>query len=421
MAPHSTITAPARSLHLFEGFGVELEYMIVDSRTLSVMPVSDRILEAAAGSIVSEVDLGEISWSNELVLHVIELKTNGPAGSLEDLPWLFQRHVARINELLEPLGGKLMPGGMHPWMHPGTETRLWPHEFNAVYTTYNRIFECRGHGWSNLQSLHLNLPFSGDEEFGRLHAAIRLLLPILPALAASSPVYDGQANGILDNRLEMYRRNQARIPSITGEIIPEPIFDEASYRQEILERIYRDVAPFDPEGTIQHEWLTSRGAIARVERDTIARRLSDGPECPLAELAISWLIVEVLKQLTGEHWLPYAEQRRWPTDDLAPLLLSCTQKGENADLGADYLAVFQRKGEAIRTAGDLWNSLFDEIRTECPERVNPWRNALKIILSQATLATRILKGLAHHTLGEVYASLSDSLTEGRLFAPCRSI
>lgn len=394
--------------------------MIVDSRTLSVMPVSDRVLEAAAGSIVSEVDLGEISWSNELVLHVIELKTNGPAGSLESLPRLFHRHVTRINELLEPLGGKLMPGGMHPWMHPLTETRLWPHEFNPVYDTYNRIFDCRGHGWSNLQSLHLNLPFFGDEEFGRLHAAIRLLLPILPALAASSPVHDGQANGILDNRLEMYRRNQARIPSIAGEIIPEPIFDQASYRREILERIYRDVSSFDPEGTIQHEWLNSRGAIARFERNTIEIRLLDVQECPLADLAISWLIVEVLKRLIGEHWLPYAEQRRWPTENLMPFLLECSRKGENADLGADYLAAFERKSETIRTAGDLWSSLYDEIRTECPEQSEPWRDALEIIFSRGTLATRILTSLGHRPLGEVYESLTECLARGRLFDSFRS-
>ena len=42
----------------------------------------------------------------------------------------------------------------------------------------------------------LNLPFSSDEEFGRLHAAIRLLLPLLPALAASSPL------------VEVYRANE---------------------------------------------------------------------------------------------------------------------------------------------------------------------------------------------------------------------
>ncbi len=35
-------------LHLFGGFGIELEYMIVDRETLSVLPVADRLLVGGA-------------------------------------------------------------------------------------------------------------------------------------------------------------------------------------------------------------------------------------------------------------------------------------------------------------------------------------------------------------------------------------
>ncbi|MBK9976184.1 MAG: hypothetical protein IPP14_15545 [Planctomycetes bacterium] len=72
---------------------------------------------------------------------------------------------------------------MHPFFDPMTETKLWPLSNNVVYETHNRIFDCRGHGWSNLQSTHLNLPFANDTEFARLHAAIRMILLILPALS----------------------------------------------------------------------------------------------------------------------------------------------------------------------------------------------------------------------------------------------
>jgi len=146
----------------------------VDRDTLAVKPIADELLKAAAGSLVGEIEQGELSWSNELVLHVVELKTNGPAPALEPLPRLFGEHVRRIDALLEPLGARLMPTGMHPWLDPGRETRLWPHEYNVVYEAFDRIFGCRGHGWSNLQSVHLNLPFCGDEEFGRLYAAALL-------------------------------------------------------------------------------------------------------------------------------------------------------------------------------------------------------------------------------------------------------
>ena len=44
-------------------------------------------------------------------------------------------------------------------MHPETEMQLWQHNYSKIYALYNRIFDCRGHGWSNVQSMHINLPF----------------------------------------------------------------------------------------------------------------------------------------------------------------------------------------------------------------------------------------------------------------------
>jgi len=129
-----------------------------------------------------------------------------------------------MNTILETRNAMLMPTAAHPFMDPLTETKLWPHDSNDVYEVYNKIFDCRGHGWSNLQSSHLNLPFYDDEEFAKLHAAVRLVLPLLPALCASSPIFEGKITGLLDTRLSYYKTNQSKIPSITGKVIPEAIF-----------------------------------------------------------------------------------------------------------------------------------------------------------------------------------------------------
>src|SRR5690606_14828486 len=140
------------------------------------------------------------------------------------------------NDLLKSHGGVLMPTAMHPFMDPYSEMQLWPHERNEIYEKYNSIFDCKGHGWANLQSVHLNLPFQGDEEFARLHAAIRLVLPILPALAASSPLKDGQFTGLKDTRLDVYQSNQKKIPSIAGKVIPERVFTKEDYERTILQK-----------------------------------------------------------------------------------------------------------------------------------------------------------------------------------------
>ena len=223
MAPEAAV------LGLFEGYGVELEYMIVDAETLDVRPIADRVIAAEHGSIEKEIERGAFAWSNELARHVIELKTNGPAAGLAGLAEGFEREVARTEEILAPLGARLLPTAMHPWMDPTREFEMWPHGDREIYAAFHRIFDCRGHGWANLQSAHLNLPFANDQEFGRLHAAVRAILPLLPALAAASPFVDGRYPGTLDTRLEAYRVNARRVPSVTGDVIPEPVFTRAEY------------------------------------------------------------------------------------------------------------------------------------------------------------------------------------------------
>lgn len=411
-------TAPAR-LPLFAGTGVELEYMIVDAATLAVRPICDELIRAVTGAYQSDVERGEFCWSNELVLHVVELKTNGPAKSLTGLAGGFQNEVNEVNRRLASGGARLMPTAMHPWMDPHAETRLWPHEYSAVYEAYNRIFGCQGHGWSNLQSLHLNLPFANDAEFAALHAAIRAVLPILPALAASSPVMDARTNSWLDNRLAVYRTNSAKIPSLTGRVIPEPVFSEAAYEREIFQRIYADIAPHDPDGVLQDEFLNARGAIARFGRGSIEIRVLDVQECPLADLAITELIVETLRALSAERWLNLERLKSLPTERLEQIFLATAQQAESASLvDRDYLEVFGwQRGEAC-IANDLWRWIVAELGLRSrltPETVR----ALDLILDHGTLARRILRRLAGNCsrprLQETYGQLCDCLAAGRLF------
>ncbi len=397
------------ALHLFQGFGVELEYMIVDEGTLDVRPITDKVLYEVAGEYLSEVELGEIAWSNELALHVIELKTNGPAASLAPLAELFQQHVARINQLLQPMGARLMPTAMHPWMDPHTELKLWPHEYNPIYESYNRIFDCSGHGWANLQSVHLNLPFSGDDEFGRLHAAIRLLMPLLPAIAASSPVVDRRLTGLADNRLEVYRTNAQRVPSVAGDVIPEPIFTRADYEREIFQRMYRDIAPLDPQGVLHYEWLNSRGAIARFDRNTIEIRVLDVQECPAADLAICQAIAAVLQALIDQRWTNVVEQQSLGVEPLVRIFLRTIRDAERAVI--DDAAYLQQFGiRATRpTAGDVWQQIVAQDAGDKP---------LTTILREGPLSRRIERALAGNTsrLPEVYCELCHCLADGRMFA-----
>lgn len=392
----------------FAGFGIEIEYMIVARDTLDVAPLADRVLEAAEGTITNETEQGELAWSNELALHVIELKTNGPAADLALASTAFQQAVRRIDGMLAPLGACLMGGAAHPWMNPDTDTKLWPHDDDTIYRAYDRIFGCSGHGWSNLQSMHINLPFADDGEFARLHAAVRAILPLLPALAASSPFLDGVDTGFADGRLDTYARNQARIPSITGQVIPEPSSSEAEYTAVVFEPMYRDIAPHDPDGTLQFEWLNSRGAIARFDRNAIEIRLLDTQEHPGVDLAIAALVTALVKQLFDSPSAT-AAANAIDTATLAALLKRCILDAEDAVVDErDYLALFGVEERRIR-AGDLWRRLAQSAS------IDAHRQHLDVIFDEGTLATRLRAAVgtvSRESLQRAYQGLCECLVSG---------
>lgn len=404
----------SNNLHLFEGVGIEVEYMIVNSKTLDVQPICDDLLYAISGTYSPEVSCGNISYSNELALHVVELKTTGAAPTLSRLDEPFQEHVAKINERLARFNARLLPTAAHPWMDPFREMRLWEHEYNAIYESYHRIFDCRGHGWANLQSTHINLPFSGDDEFVRLHEAVRILLPILPALAASSPFLDGKKQSCLDARLDMYRFNQKAVASITGKVVPERVESIQDYYRRILEPMYNDIAPFDTERILQHEWLNSRGAIARFDRSTIEIRILDVQECPKADIAIAQACVFMLRRLVEQNGVFHLD-----VELLSRIFLDCVRDAEKAIIADQhYLDLFKVKGPI--TAGQLWMKLLEPLLMSTDPQYSSCKAPLELILRDGSLASRIVKSWkkipTKTTLREVYQALSECLAEGCLYA-----
>lgn len=430
------------SLHLFQGFGVELEYMIVDRRSLRVRPIADRLLLRASrlsGATLDEdsdtdhpdeLELrlpggGEVGVGNELALHVVELKTPRPVATLLGVDGAFARAVASLNAALARDDAMLLPTGAHPTMDPLREMRLWPHSRSPIYEAFNRIFDCRGHGWANLQSAHLNLPFAGDDtprsEFGRLHAALRAMLPILPALAASSPILDGRVTPNLDARLEVYRTNSRRVPQAAGHVIPEPAYTRRDYERTILEPIYQAFRPFDPEGVLRFEWANARGCIARFMRDAIEVRVLDVQECPLADAALLSGVVAVARALCDPSRTDLERLARLPVEPLHKILLHVIRDAEESIVDEpEYLAAL-----GLRTpdrAGGLWRTLL-EAHADLEPACDHYRGTLASLLEQGCLARRILRALDGRTAREdvhaVYRELARCLARNEPFLPAR--
>lgn len=402
------------SYGLLERYGVELEYMIVDRRTLDIRPIADKILGIFGDPEADEHVNGPITWCNELVSHVIELKTTEPAVH----PWNhvldFQKNICEINTLLEPHNAMLLPTGMHPWMDPTHETHLWPYGNKDIYRAFDGIFNCKGHGWSNLQSAHLNLSFNTDEEFFRLHAAVRLVLPLIAALTASSPIMEGRITGKLDTRLDVYRTNCKRIPQVTARVVPEPVTSPDEYQKQILQPIYDALPPTTPPDILKEEWTNARGAIARFQRNTIEIRVIDTQECPQVDLAILSFIAAIIRWLIEENTADVYAQNSVNTLPLADLFVDTLNRGFDAETdNAPYLDTLGLSTK-ITTVGEILRALYYNVSAR-----QPWAEYIQYILENGCLSQRVLNALDGHTdhaaLLDTYARLAQCLQRAEVF------
>lgn len=405
------------TLGLGGGYGLEIEWAIVDRETADPRPYADRVLVDDEGGVQIELDRGAAQWSNELALHVLEAKTAGPVPSLKGMAALFTEQAREMNERLRPFGACLMGGGAHPFMEP-RHAMLWPHEQREIYAAYDRIFDCRSHGWVNAQSLHLNLPFDGDEELARLHDAVRLVLPIMPALSAASPFLDGRRGSYLDARADASRDRHRRIREIGGQVIPEPIETRDEYERVVLFPMYRAVEPYDPEQLLQAEWLNSRGAVLRFDRSALEIRVLDAQESPVADVAVAAAVSAIVEALADRR-LSNRLPERSSTERLAAIFDNVARDADQAVIrDAAYLRVFGVRRTEIR-AGELWEHLLR--RFAIPrEHEQP----IQTILKHGPLARRLLdhfgrRRVNRERLVPVCQELSACLEEGRMFIPSR--
>jgi hypothetical protein len=372
---------------LFSVFGIEIEYAIADSTKGSVRPLAASLLERAAGHAAADFVDGPITWSNELVEHVVEFKLSAPARSAEGLAKRFQASVQKAFQQLRRFDAELVPGGMHPLMDPLKETFLWRGEYSEVYQAYHGLFDCHRHGWSNVQSCHLNLPFADGREFGRLMAAARAVLPLTPALCAASPFEQGRITGLLDTRLSHYASNSARLPAMAGQVIPEPIFEIQRYRSEVLAPISAGLRALEaPAVLLGNEWLNARGAIARFDRGSVELRLADAQERPAADLALALAHRGAVEALCQERFAPLSQTMALPQGPLVELLGRTTRQGPAAELGDSGLAALFGEPQA-RTAGELWRAIAQRTFSGPAEL----QTALSVVLDKGTLAERMLR------------------------------
>lgn len=293
---------------MLQVLGPEHEFSIVDEK-LAPLPVVDQIIREIHGRVVNCVQLTGFCLSKELQAHVAELKATKPFSSPKAFEETMQEGVETILSMVETRYHAQMLGlGMHPSLKL-REVKIWSHRDRCIYQALGKIFNLNQHGWLNIQSYQLNLPYRNELEAINLYNVLTNVLPYLPALSASSPIYESQIGDYTDNRLHFYLLNQLEVPSIAGDIIPEYISSFEEYEKTTVKRYSEDLAKMNaPKCLLNKPWMNSRGIVIRSDRKAVEIRIMDEQECIKSDVALSCFIRASLRGLiaNSEHqYLPH--------------------------------------------------------------------------------------------------------------------
>lgn len=287
-----------------EVLGPEHEFSLVNT-DLQALPISDKVIKDYCGRIINFIELPDFTFGKEMQLHVMEIKANTPFKSPVLFEETMQKAVSTLNDILWIThGAKLLGTGMHPLLKL-EDTAIWPHYHRKIYQEYSKIFNLKQHGWLNIQSFHLNLPYQKEADAIKMHNHLANLCAYLPAIAASSPICEEKIGPNIDNRLSFYKSNQQEIPSITGAVIPEYVSSFNQYKREVIERYSKGLEDAGASSTLLHrEWVNSRGVIFRFDRSALEIRVMDEQECIKSDVALSCFIRSALRGLldtNAEH------------------------------------------------------------------------------------------------------------------------
>lgn len=203
--------------------GVEEEFLLVDYRTRRVAPRAQQVLAAAAGRLPGlqpEITQFQVETATPVCTTMAEVRENLLA-SREKLATIARMHGLRLAAVGTPVLGRAAP----PPLTDNARYRQMADEFGAV-TDGLSICGCH---------VHVGIP--GPEEGIRASNYLRPWLPVLLALSANSPFWEGRDTGYASWRYLVW----ARWPTAG----PPPVFESPEQYEHALRSLLQVGAAMD--------------------------------------------------------------------------------------------------------------------------------------------------------------------------------
>lgn len=359
---------------LFSTVMVHPTLAVIHASSLQAVEL-DAVLLAELNGTTATGTPAAFSWKSGPAGHLIVLYAAQPFDDLPMAHTAMHAQVVRASSILAQRNLLLMPGGAHPFLD-GSSTGLPPFP-GAEHS-----------GWRNNQCLVVKLPFT-DDEFAKVLAAVRVLLPILPALSAASPFSDGSVGTSLDMRFVRQSERFSAWNALAGPLIPEAVFTRDDYYRTVFTPIVKTLADAGLHDKVDMLAMDSRSATASFDPDLMELKILDGQEGIGANVALVELLVAALRKLCNGRWISTYVQRAWDAADLTEILQNVLRNGPKAVIdNQQYLRTFGCDASVL-SAGHLWEHIVAQLGKQLSARC---RDHAMFILREGNLAQRMLKG-----------------------------
>lgn len=281
---------------LFNVIGIELEYCIVSKKDFSIQSFARKLFKILNNNKTSNTfTYNNICMSNEMVNHVIEFKPIKPYKDILFLEQDLLKCTQYVNSILEKYDLCIVPLSLHPTMKP-QEATMWKGKYHSIYKIYDKLFGVKTHSFSNMQSLQITLPFENEQQMLKLHNSIRLVLPFLKILSASSPYLEGKNNKTLSNRINFFKKSHANLTERFSSPITDYLSNIGEY-YKYLDMLLEAFSDFKIGKNVKTQWFNSQGSMIKFQFNAIEIRTCDIQESVHANLGLAHFIYQWVKYI----------------------------------------------------------------------------------------------------------------------------
>ncbi len=390
---------------LFTELKIDVEYMTADRDTLDAIPAADRLLETASGKkdlIYYPYGKDEgISWSTVSAGYAVKFKIENKNMTFRDAETVIYKEIKRAGLILEEINAVLLPTAVHPWLK--MNNNIIKHVGDNIakdQKTVSGFDESNDSCLRNFHLMHLYLPFKNDREFFRLHTAVRLILPLIPALSSSSPIIGNAESGKLDNRLEVYKNSC--LYSVEDPIIPEPYSGSEKNKIKLALNNNDNVKICSSNNMC--------GISADFDKGIIDLGMFEIQESLHADISIARFITLILEFLVN-CGCGAERQAEADTAELSDLMNSVLSRGMFAVVeNKEYLEMLGIKKQDKMSLWGIWMHFSKTVKDYAGVKIPSVENILKT----GSLSERIIKSIENSSIHDTYKKLYECLKENKM-------